>query len=109
MAYKISRVWHGWTTPENADSYEHLLRDEIFPGILARGIAGFERIELMRRRLPGEIEFVTVMWFTSLRAVRAFAGEEYEIAVVPARARALLTRFDERSQHYEVREERRPA
>ena len=48
------------------------------------------------------------MWFDSLDAVRAFAGEDFEAAVVPAAARELLSRFDERSQHYEVREKRRP-
>lgn len=104
MAVRITRIWHGWTTPEHADAYERLLRQEILPAILARGIEGLEGIELLRRRMPGEIEFVTVMRFASLRAVRAFAGEDYEIAVVPAKARTLLQRCDERAQHYEVRE-----
>ena len=100
----IARLWHGWTTPQNADVYEALLRGEIFPGILGRGIAGFQRIELLRRPAGEEVEFVTVMWFDSLDAIRAFAGEDYATAVVPAAARAVLSRFDERSQHYEVRE-----
>jgi hypothetical protein len=99
----ISRVWHGWTTPERADAYEALLGSEILPGILARGIAGLERIELFRRELGAEVEFVTVMWFTSWAAVKAFAGEDHEAAVVPASARAVLARFDDRSRHYEVR------
>ena len=30
------------------------------------------------------------------------AGEDYEQAVVEPEARALLSRFDERSEHYEV-------
>jgi hypothetical protein len=49
----ISRIWHGWTTPANADSYENLLKSEIFPGILARKIEGFRRIDLLRRPLEG--------------------------------------------------------
>ncbi len=101
----ISRVWHGWTTPGNADAYESLLKDEIFLGIQNRQIAGYRGIHLFRRHLSHEVEFVTVMWFDSLEAVRAFAGEEYEVAVVPPKARVLLSRFDERSQHYEVRAE----
>ena len=99
----IARVWHGWTSPENADAYEALLRTEIFPGILARQVAGFERIELFRREAGAEVEFMTVMWFASLDAVKAFAGEDHEAAYVPASARAVLARFDARSQHYEVR------
>ena len=102
----ISRVWHGYTTPEDADPYERLLRDEIFTGIAGRNIQGFREIQLFRRPMDAEVEFVTVMWFDSLDAVRAFAGSDYELAVVPAAARAVLSRFDERSQHYEVREHR---
>jgi len=101
----ISRVWHGWTTPANADAYESLLKREIFPGIQSRQIDGCQGIHLFRRNLGDEVEFITIMWFDSIEAVRAFAGEDYEVAVVPPKARALLSRFDARSQHYEVKVE----
>ncbi len=101
----ISRVWHGWTTPANADTYEALLKSEIFTGIQNRQIAGYRGIHLFRRNLGDEVEFVTVMWFDSIEAVRAFAGEDHEAAVVPPKARSLLSRFDARSQHYEVKAE----
>jgi len=48
------------------------------------------------------MEFVTVMWFDTIDAIRTFAGEDYEVAVVPPKAWELLKRFDSRSQHYEV-------
>ena len=98
----ISRIWHGWTTHENADTYEALLKSEIFVGIQARKIGGYRGIHLLRRELPDETEFVTIMWFDTIEAVRAFAGEDYEVAVVPPKARAVLKHFDERSQHYQV-------
>jgi heme-degrading monooxygenase HmoA len=101
----ISRIWHGYTTHENADIYENLLKEEIFVGIHGRNIPGFREIQLFRRELSTEVEFITVMWFDSLEAVRIFAGEDYEVAVVPPKARAVLSHFDERSQHYEVREQ----
>lgn len=101
----ISRIWHGYTTLENADIYENLLREEIFVGIHDQSIPGFREIQLFRRKLGNEVEFITVMWFDSLDAVRAFAGEDYEVAVVPPKARAVLSHFDERSQHYEIREQ----
>lgn len=104
----ISRLWHGWTTPENADTYESLLKSEIFLGIQNREIPGYRGIQLFRRDLGGEVEFVTVMWFDSIDAVREFAGEDYEVAVVPPKARAVLSRFDGHSQHYEVRAEMKP-
>ena len=102
----ICRLWRGWTTAANADAYESLLRREIFAGIVARKIAGFQGIDLVRRDGPVEVEFVTIMWFRSMDAVREFAGIDYEIAVVPSSARRLLTRFDERSAHYDVVERR---
>ncbi len=99
----ISRIWHGWTTPVNADRYEALLKEEIFVGIENRHISGLKSIQLLRREAGNEVEFVTMMLFDSLVAVREFAGEDYELAVVPEKARAVLAHFDERSQHYEVR------
>ncbi len=101
----IGRIWHGWTTPANADAYEALLKSEIFVGIGERKIPGYRGIQLFRRDVGAEIEFVTIMWFDSLEAVRVFAGEDYEVAVVPPKARTLLSRFDARSQHYEVKAE----
>jgi heme-degrading monooxygenase HmoA len=103
----ISRIWHGWTTPGNADTYEALLKEEVFVGIQSRQIRGFKGIQLLRRQEGEEVEFVTIMWFDSLDAVREFAGEDYEAAVVPDKARAVLAHFDGRSQHYEVRAERK--
>jgi hypothetical protein len=102
----ISRLWHGWTTPANADPYKQLLRREIVEGIIGRAIPGLQRIELGRRTVGDLVEFVTIMWFDSLEAVRVFAGPDYEVAVVPPAARAVLARFDARSAHYEVREQR---
>jgi heme-degrading monooxygenase HmoA len=97
----IARIWHGWSRGDKADAYERLVSEEILPGI--HRIDGFVGYELLRADLAdGESEFVTVTYFESLDAVRAFAGEDYEAAVVPPEARELLTRFDERSRHYEV-------
>jgi heme-degrading monooxygenase HmoA len=99
----IARIWHGWTTSANSEQYETLLREEIFVGIKDRHIDGFRDISLLRRETGGEVEFITIMHFDSLDSVRNFAGENWEAAVVPERARELLSRFDEKSQHYDVR------
>ncbi len=101
--FPLVRHWHGWTSFERADDYEELLRSTIIPGILDREIAGLRRFELLRRDGDDEVEFITAMWFDSLEAVRAFAGDDYEAAVVPATARVLLSRFDVRSAHYDIR------
>ena len=101
----ISRIWHGWTTHQNADKYEALLKEEIFAGIQNRHIAGFKGIQLLRRQLNDETEFITIMTFDSLESVQEFAGRDYEQAVVPEKARAVLSHFDQRSQHYEIKVE----
>jgi hypothetical protein len=101
----IVRIWHGWTSRQDADAYEELLREEIFVGIVARNIRVFRDIKLLRRKQGSEVEFITIMFFDSLAAVRDFAGQESDLAVVPPKARQLLARFDQRSQHYELRVE----
>jgi len=100
----ISRIWHGYTTPENADIYENLLKQDIIVGIRGRNIEGFKEIQVFRRPLDDEVEFVTIMWFDSIDSVRQFAGDDYGAAYVPQKAREILAHFDDRSQHYEVRE-----
>jgi antibiotic biosynthesis monooxygenase (ABM) superfamily enzyme len=98
----IGRIWHGWTTVDNADEYQQIVTTEVLPEIAARQIAGYHGVHLLRRPLGGRVEFVTIMWFDSIDSVRAFQGEDYEVAHVPPQARAVLDGFDERSQHYEV-------
>lgn len=99
----VGRIWHGWTIPENADTYETLLKSEIFPGIASKNVPGYREIQLFRRPLDNEVEFITIMWFESWDAVKQFAGEDYENAYVPPKARSVLSRFDDKSQHYEIR------
>ncbi len=100
----IGRIWHGWTTHQNADIYENLLETDIFPGIAAKNIQGYQSVQLLRRPVGEEVEFIVIMGFESLEAVKQFAGEDYEHAYVPPQAQELLSRFDDRSQHYEIRE-----
>jgi antibiotic biosynthesis monooxygenase (ABM) superfamily enzyme len=102
----IKRIWHGYTTPENADAYERLLDTTVFPSIEAKKIPGYRAIELLRRTIGDEIEFTTVMSFDSLDNVVAFQGKDYETAYVPDAARKILTRWDERSTHHEQRQVR---
>ena len=98
----ISRLWHGWTKRENADAYEELLRSEVLPGI--HRVKGFKGAHLLRRDVKDkdEVEFVTLTIFESIEAVKRFAGEDYEVAVILPEARKLLSRFDARSAHYET-------
>lgn len=98
----IARWWRGWTASrETGDAYEELLRTTIFPSV--RSHEGCRGTYLLRRDLEaGGAEFATLTLWASLDAVRGFAGDDHEVAVVPDAARALLERFDERSVHYEV-------
>ena len=97
----IFRIWHGWTTLENADAYQRILQDEVLVMIAEKKLSGYRGIDLLRRTIGNEVEFVTIMNFDSLENVKAFVGEDYERAFVPPQARAVLKRFDDRSQHYE--------
>ena len=97
----ISRIWHGWTTHENADKYEQLLRADILPGI--HRIRGYTGAFLLRRDAANnEVEFVTMTQFTDIRAVIEFAGKDYERAVIEPSAGKLLSHYDTRSTHYQT-------
>lgn len=100
----IARIWHGYTTRENSSVYEIMLKEEILTGIIKRNIKGFIDIQLMKRQLGNEVEFVTVMRFDSINSVKEFAGKDYEQAVIYPDAKSLLLRYDERSQHYEIKQ-----
>ena len=77
------------------------MRGEVIPEIERRRLPGFLSIDLIRRPVEG-FEFVTIMWFDDLDSVKAFVGDDCEVAHVPERAREVLSRFDQRSAHYEV-------
>jgi antibiotic biosynthesis monooxygenase (ABM) superfamily enzyme len=98
----IARIWHGWTKAANASEYEELLRNEIFPAIAVRKIPGYRGAELFMRDVGDEVEFMTLLRFDSIEAVKAFAGSDEEKPVIHPKAEPLLVRMDERSQHYRV-------
>jgi len=106
----IKRIWHGWTTPENAATYENLLRTEVFAGIEAKQIPGYRGIELLRldrdRNGDREVEFVTIKTFDSIQNVIDFQGPDYQRCYVPDAAQKILKRWDQTSDHYEVKESR---
>ena len=97
----IARIWHGWTKPEDAKTYEQLLRDEIFPSIASRKIEGYRGAELFVREDANEVEFVTLLRFDSMDAVKQFAGAEASKPVIFPKAEALITRM-EQARHYRV-------
>ena len=99
----ICRFWRGWTTHDNADIYETMLKEEIFESIEERNISGYEKMQLFRHDGETEVQFITIMYFKTLDGIRQFAGEDYTLAVVPHKARDVLSRFDERVRIFEVK------
>ena len=94
-------MWKGSTKPENADAYEAMLKPELLPGISK--VPGFRGSYFLKRRVsPDEVEFVTVLLWESLDALKAFAGEDYEVSIIPEERRKYLSKHEERAQHYEV-------
>jgi heme-degrading monooxygenase HmoA len=93
-------VWRGWTRPEDADRYDRHYRSEVFDHLLQ--VPGFQGARLLKGAEGDETEFISLTFFDSLDAVRGFAGDDPETAVVAEEARQVLTRFDEKVRHYEV-------
>lgn len=98
----VKRIWHGWTVKENADKYQRLLHEEVIPGIAAKQIPGYQGMEVLRRELENETEFVTIMTFDSLQNVIDFQGEDYARCYVPDAAQSVLNRWNQEAEHYEA-------
>lgn len=96
----VARVWHGYTKPEHADAYEAMLKPELLPGVSK--VKGYRGSYLLRRNLGSEVEFITIMLWESIDAIRAVAGANYETAVIPEERRTYLARYDAKAVHYEV-------
>lgn len=96
----IARVWHGYTKPEHADAYESMLKPELLPGISKA--KGYRGSYLLRRAAGDETEFITIMLWDSIDAIRAVAGPDYETAIIPEERRKYLSRYDPKSLHYEI-------
>jgi heme-degrading monooxygenase HmoA len=96
----IARIWHGRTLPENADAYQAMLTPELLPGI--GKVKGYQGSYLLRRNAGSEVEFITIILWDSINAVRAFAGPDYETSIIPEERRRLLSQHDEKAAHYEI-------
>jgi heme-degrading monooxygenase HmoA len=96
----IARMWRGWTKPENAAGYERVFNTIVLPHL--DGVEGYKEAFLFRRDVNDEVEFVVLTLFESIKAVKRFAGEDYESAVISDEAKAVLKHFEKRVAHYEI-------
>ena len=96
----ISRQWRGVAKAASADAYVEHLRTETFPAI--RRLPGFRDATILRRPVPEGVEFLIVTEWESLGAIRAFAGDNVELAVVPEKVQAMMLDYDRVVRHYEV-------
>jgi heme-degrading monooxygenase HmoA len=97
----IVREWRAWAVPPNDTVYEEHFRSSVVPHL--QEMPGCIGAQLLRRKVGDKVELVAMTTYESLDAIRAFAGEDLERAVVAPEARAVLARFDDRCRHYEVR------
>jgi len=96
----IARIWRGWAPLATADDYQRHYRTEVREHL--RTVSGFRGARLLRQDDGREVMFTSITFFTSLDAVRGFAGDDYELAVVEDAARQALSRWEERVSHHEV-------
>jgi heme-degrading monooxygenase HmoA len=96
----ISRQWHGIARTEESGRYVAHLKGATLPH-LAR-LQGFVDASILRRAVPEGVEFLVVTRWESLDAIRQFAGDDVDVAVVPGEVQAMMVRFDRTVAHYDV-------
>jgi mannose-6-phosphate isomerase-like protein (cupin superfamily) len=101
----IARRWRGWASaPADADAYASHFERTVRPRLdAAEGFvdAALERVE----DSDGRTEIVVVTRWASMEAIRDFAGNEVDVAVVEPEARAVLEDFETRVRHIELRDD----
>ena len=102
---KILRTWKGWTTIQNAPIYENMLINQVFPEVKKMGVDGLEKVNISTKHNEEEVEFFLILQFDCLDSVKAFAGENYEAAYIPDKAKRILLRYELKAQHYEMQGE----
>ncbi len=102
----IARIWRGWASAASADDYQRHYESEVAGQLQA--VTGFRGARLLRRQDGDDVLFTSITYFTSMDAVRAFAGANPEQAVVADTAHRALTRWDEHVAHHEVTVELEP-
>ena len=95
----IARIWHGYTSKANAEAYEQLVTSKVFKEIEAKTGDGFKGVQMLKRETGEEVEFTTMIWFSDLETIKKLTGNDHETAYVPAEAKKLLSRFDEKVTH----------
>jgi heme-degrading monooxygenase HmoA len=101
----VARIWRGSASFENEDVYEKFLKTEFMPAVEKKNIPGYRKFQLLRKEETDEVAFITIMWFDTLEQIKAFAGEDYEKAVIHSTALSLLKKHDSHAQHFELRHE----
>ena len=96
----ISRQWRGLAKPDCSQAYADHLRKETFPAI--GKLPGFLRASILRRMLPEGVEYLVLTEWANLEAIRQFAGNNVECAVVPAAVREMMLEYDQVVRHYEI-------
>jgi heme-degrading monooxygenase HmoA len=96
----IARIWRGWAPQATAEDYQRHYESEVSSHL--QGVDGFRGARLLRQDDGQEVMFTSVTFFTSVDAVRRFAGEDYEQALVEETGRRALSRWDERVAHHDV-------
>jgi heme-degrading monooxygenase HmoA len=96
----IARIWRGQAKAANAHLYEEHATRRVFPALTT--LPGHRGAYLLTRHADADVEFLAVTLWDSIDAVKAFAGDDPEVAVVEPEARAILSDFDAFARHYEM-------
>ena len=94
----VTRLWHGWTNPADADSYQALLLTSILPEM--GSIEGHRGGYVLRKDESDETEFVVLTFWESMDAVHKFAGPTATTPVITPAASEFLVRYDRHATHY---------
>jgi heme-degrading monooxygenase HmoA len=98
--FMVSRHWTGTAKKERAEEYILHFQNDTFKQL--ETIAGFVSAQILKREVKEGIEFLVITNWQSIDAIRQFAGDQTDTAVVPQLVQDIMTRYDQKVRHYEV-------
>lgn len=102
----ISRQWKCILKEEAHDAYINFLNEVVFAA--AKALPGFVEASILKREAEHGLEFMVTTLWEDLNSIKAFAGDDISLAMVPVAAQQMMISFDKTVTHYEVISWRQP-
>ena len=96
----IIRMWHGRVKRDDAAAYRTFLEQRAIPDY--QSVPGNLSVKILERHEDDVTHFITMTAWENLEVIKAFAGDDIEVAKYYPEDEGFLLEFEPGVVHYEV-------